>query len=462
MLLTLGFATLCIPRPRHLVPALGWPSTSRRIATIRLATSRPYKGTAGEGGAKPRKATPPKPPTAADLPWAASRAKPDAAAAAPAAPAAPKPEPAGAGAQAEAAAGPAPAPAAKRVRKAASPSPAAGGQAADPAQQEEQRPRRHLNRGKQRYNGGEGQEAFSFRPGYADPEDLGWRYTGHDSRITAAYYENDDSGIKIDAFYNTGTIKMSHPRPAPPPGGQARKGPPPTSYHTKLSATQWHNVLTSPPPAPADEEQDGGDEALGEDELPFEFPRGYADPVDLDWEYVGAEPALKVAFYERQELGGKVLRLHAFYTSATIKLVFPRASKRTPPEHPPVYFRRLRAGAWRQPSAAMTLTTYESNPTGLVIGRDPSRLGRQQPRMGEEEQQRQQQQQQREQPAVPETAAEGVSFGVGGGGGDAGAGADSGAAGECSVGPVMVLDRGLPRGTAAGGAGSGGATNVCS
>eukprot|EP00198_Chlamydomonas_reinhardtii_P007710 XP_001697047.1 predicted protein [Chlamydomonas reinhardtii] len=162
------------------------------------------------------------------------------------------------------------------------------------------------------YNGGEGQEPIAFLAGYEDPAALGWRYTGHDSRITAAYYENDSA----------------------PPGGAARKGPPPTTYHNRLSAKQWRDVLTSPPPPPEDEED--GAEALGEDELPFEFPRGYADPVDLDWEYVGSEPATRVAFYERREPG------------ATIKLVFARPSKRSPPEHPPVYFRRLRAAAWRQ------------------------------------------------------------------------------------------------------------------
>ncbi|KAG2439236.1 hypothetical protein HXX76_004598 [Chlamydomonas incerta] len=202
----------------------------------------------------------------------------------------------------------------------------------------------HRPRRLRKYNGGEGQEDFSFRTGYDDPEALGWRYTGHDSRIGAAYYEND-SGIKIDAFYNTGTIKMSHPRPAPPPGGQPRKGPPPTSYHTKLSAQRWRDVLTAPPP-PEDEEDDS--EALGEDELPFEFPRGYDDPVDLDWEYLGSEPALKLAIYQRLEPGGKGLKLHAYYTTASIKLVFARPNKRAPPEHPPVYFRRLRPAAWRR------------------------------------------------------------------------------------------------------------------
>ena len=41
-----------------------------------------------------------------------------------------------------------------------------------------------------RYNGGEGQEPIAFLAGYEDPAALGWRYTGHDSRITAAYDEN--------------------------------------------------------------------------------------------------------------------------------------------------------------------------------------------------------------------------------------------------------------------------------
>ncbi|PNW75312.1 hypothetical protein CHLRE_12g521900v5 [Chlamydomonas reinhardtii] len=329
-------------------PAALQPDISKRRLVVRDATSQPRKGS-GAGDAKPRKAAPPKLPSAgAELPWASAGTS------SPAPSPTPKvapPEPDGA---------PAPAPAPKKVRKAASkpvaaaeeqqaaavvPQAPAATAAPAAAEEQEQRPRRHLRKGKQRYNGGEGQEPIAFLAGYEDPAALGWRYTGHDSRITAAYYEND-SGIKIDAFYQTGTLKMLHPRPAAPPGGAARKGPPPTTYHNRLSAKQWRDVLTSPPPPPEDEED--GAEALGEDELPFEFPRGYADPVDLDWEYVGSEPATRVAFYERREPGGQVLKLQAFYTTATIKLVFARPSKRSPPEHPPVYFRRLRAAAWRQ------------------------------------------------------------------------------------------------------------------
>lgn len=72
-----------------------------------------------------------------------------------------------------------------------------------------------------------------------------------------------------------------------------------------LNMAQTTPPLPPPLPTPPTVCREDGAEALGEDELPFEFPRGYADPVDLDWEYVGSEPATRVAFYERREPGGE-------------------------------------------------------------------------------------------------------------------------------------------------------------
>ncbi|KAG2424015.1 hypothetical protein HXX76_014840 [Chlamydomonas incerta] len=88
----------------------------------------------------------------------------------------------------------------------------------------------------QRYNGGNGQAPFQTYGRDAAPEQAGWQYTGHNSNSRVAFYENP-SGVKMDYYYTTGTVKTSMDHPA---RGSTQL------FRRDLSDNQYNAVLDNP------------------------------------------------------------------------------------------------------------------------------------------------------------------------------------------------------------------------